>query len=111
MPRRIYHTDSSDRRPKAVVANGTPLAVRMIRGKPYSSKIRLNTGLASCTAVDRRPWQASRYRPVAVDDRQGIPVLAVAGLELSFEVGGPDRVGFVHRRHGAPGVAGIAPTL
>jgi hypothetical protein len=43
---------------------------------------------------------------VAVDDGEGIAVLAVAGLELAFEVGGPHGVRRIHRRGRAAGVPG-----
>lgn len=62
MPSRIHHTESRDKRPRAVVAKGTPLSVRMTAGNPYSSKARRKTGRAVAIAADSRPWQASRYR-------------------------------------------------
>ena len=62
MPSRIHHTDSVDNRPSAVVAKGTPLSVRMIRGKPYCWKRRRKTGRAPAIAVDSKPWHASKYR-------------------------------------------------
>lgn len=45
-PRRIHHADNCDSRASVLVANGTPLSVRIRCGKPYSLKIRVNTGFA-----------------------------------------------------------------
>lgn len=50
-------------------------------------------GAEQCPTVEQIPAEA-------VGDRQRIAVQAVAGLELSLEVGGPDLVRCVHRLHG-----------
>jgi len=51
--RRTYHAESFDKRANVVVANGTPLSLRMRGGSPYSLNSRVKIGLASSTAVDR----------------------------------------------------------
>ena len=62
IPSRIHQTDNVDKRPSAVVANGTPLSVRMISGKPYTWKRRRKMGRAPAISVESKPWQTSRYR-------------------------------------------------
>src|SRR6059036_2947514 len=52
MPRRTHHAESFDRRANVVVANGTPLSLRIRVGNPYSWNSRVKIGLASSTAVD-----------------------------------------------------------
>ena len=54
MPRRTHHAESFDKRAKVVVANGTPLSVRIRLGSPYSLNSRVKVGFASSTAVDAR---------------------------------------------------------
>jgi len=53
-----------------VVANGTPLSVRIRFGSPYSLNSRVKMGLAPSTAVDSR-----RGRRVQRPLEPGIPVL------------------------------------
>src|SRR5262249_16898513 len=55
IPRLIHQTLSWDRPWMPVVANGTPLSVRMARGSPYSRKRRSKTGRTPTPWVDRRP--------------------------------------------------------
>ena len=62
MPRRTHHADNWDSRARVLVANGTPLSVRIRRGRPNSLNTRMNTGLASATLVDDRAWQLRRKR-------------------------------------------------
>jgi len=52
IPRRTHHAESVDKRAKVLVANGTPLSVRMRVGSPYSWNRRVKTGFAPSTAVD-----------------------------------------------------------
>jgi len=54
------HAESLDNRASVVVANGTPLSVRMRLGRPYSLNKRVNIGLASSTAVELSAWQLNR---------------------------------------------------
>lgn len=54
--------ESGDRLARGWVATGPPFSVRRRRGRPNSCNTRVKTGLASCTAVERRAWQASRKR-------------------------------------------------
>ncbi len=60
MPSRTHQADSVDSRASVVVANGTPLSLRMRLGNPNSLKSRVKTGLAARTAVEWSPWQPSR---------------------------------------------------
>ena len=52
IPKRTHHAESFDKRANVVVANGTPLSVRIRCGNPYSLNSRVKIGLASSTAVD-----------------------------------------------------------
>jgi len=52
MPSRTHHADSVDRRARVVVANGTPLSLRIRFGSPYSWNSRVKTGFAPAPAVD-----------------------------------------------------------
>jgi hypothetical protein len=52
MPRRTHHAESVDKRANVLVANGTPLSVRIRLGKPYSLNRRVKIGLASAPAVE-----------------------------------------------------------
>jgi hypothetical protein len=54
MPRRTHQAESCESRPRVLVAQGTPLSVRMRLGKPNALKRRVNTGLASATRVEER---------------------------------------------------------
>src|SRR5437867_12136270 len=47
IPRRTHHAESFDKRANVVVANGTPLSLRIRRGSPYSWNSRVKMGLAS----------------------------------------------------------------
>ena len=60
MPKRTHQAESVDKRAKVLVANGTPLSVRIRVGKPYSWNSRVKIGFASATAVDASPWQPKR---------------------------------------------------
>ena len=62
MPSLTHHAESFDRRANVVVANGTPLSVRIRLGSPYSWNSRVKIGLVPSTAVDGRAWQPKRYR-------------------------------------------------
>lgn len=62
MPKRTHHAESFDKRANVVVANGTPLSLRIRRGRPYSWNSRVKIGLASWTAVDVRASHPKRYR-------------------------------------------------
>ena len=53
-----HQADSRESRPRGLVANGTPLSVRICLGNPYSLNTRVNTGMASSTLVLYRPWRA-----------------------------------------------------
>ena len=57
-----YQADRLESLASVLVANGTPLSVRMRFGNPNSLNSRVNTGFASFTAVVSSPWQPSRYR-------------------------------------------------
>lgn len=48
---RTHQAERLESRAKVLVANGTPLSVRIRVGNPNSLKRRVNTGLASATAV------------------------------------------------------------
>ena len=43
-----------------VEARGTPLSVRIARGRPYSRNRRSKMGRTPVPLVESRPWQASR---------------------------------------------------
>ena len=58
-PRRTHHAESCDSRASVLVANGTPLSVRILVGSPYSLKIRVKIGFASSTLVELNAWQPS----------------------------------------------------
>src|SRR6266571_5254664 len=103
MPRRIHQTESRDRRPKAVVAKGTPLSVRMMRGRPYSWN-RREHGLAADMFGGTETLASEQVAAEAVDDGEGVAVEAVAGLEVTLEVGGPDVVGGEHGSQGPTGM-------
>ena len=60
MPSRTHHADSVDRRARVVVANGTPLSLRIRFGSPYSWNSRVKTGFAPATAVEVKAWQPRR---------------------------------------------------
>jgi hypothetical protein len=62
MPRRTHQAESVDKRAKVLVANGTPLSVRIRFGSPYSWNSRVKTGFACSTAVVASAWQPRRYR-------------------------------------------------
>lgn len=49
-------------RPSAIVANGTPLSVRMRTGRPNSRNARSKKGLVSLVLTDRSARHASRKR-------------------------------------------------
>jgi hypothetical protein len=55
MPSRIHQIDRRLSLPIAVVAKGTPLSERMMRGSPYSWKSLRKTGLAVSWAVESKP--------------------------------------------------------
>ena len=55
-------TDNWDSRARVLVANGTPLSVRMRCGRPNSLKTCVKTCLASCTRVEERASHPSRKR-------------------------------------------------
>ena len=82
----------SERRARVLVANGTPLSVRIRCGSPNSLKSRVNTGFASTTEVFNRPWQLSRYRLYPSVTVSGIAVAAVARFELALVIGAPQLV-------------------
>jgi len=46
----------------ACVAKGTPLSVRIATGRPYSRKVRSNTGRAVTVWVESTPRQVSKKR-------------------------------------------------
>src|SRR2546425_2951781 len=78
MPRRSHHTLSCERPWMPVVANGTPLSVRMARGSPYSRKRRSKTG--------RTPWC---QRPPHIEppgsgklSHPGSPIVSQAGSPI-----------------------------
>ena len=50
MPSRTHHAESFDKRANVVVANGTPLSLRIRVGSPYSLNSRVKIGFASSTA-------------------------------------------------------------
>jgi hypothetical protein len=52
--KRTHQTDRAESRPRAQVAKGTPLSVRMICGWPYSRKRRAKTGLVRVWVGARR---------------------------------------------------------
>jgi hypothetical protein len=60
MPRRTHQAESVDNRANVVVANGTPLSVRIRFGRPYSWNRRVKIGFASTTFVELRAWQPKR---------------------------------------------------
>ena len=55
-----HHADSIDKRASVVVANGTPLSLRIRIGSPYSLNSRVKTGLVSTELVESKPWQPNR---------------------------------------------------
>jgi hypothetical protein len=67
LPRRTHHADNGERLARVLVANGTPLSVRMRFGRPHAWNRRVNSGVAAATLVDDRAWQPSskRLKPVA----------------------------------------------
>jgi hypothetical protein len=62
MPRRTHRADNWDSRARVLVANGTPLSVRMRCGRPNPLDTRVETGLAFYTRVEGTAWHASRKR-------------------------------------------------
>ena len=60
MPSRTHHVESFDRRANVVVANGTPLSLRIRVGSPYSLNSRVKIGFASSTAVEVSAWHPKR---------------------------------------------------
>ena len=107
-PSRTHHADSLDSRASVLVANGTPLSVRMYCGRPYSWNRRWNTGFAPATVVsgDRGTEQEAA---VAIGDGERIAVPAVAHPELALEVRAPDMVRRHDQRGGLAGMADLAP--
>ena len=92
MPRRTHQTESAERRPRACVANGTPLSERMRDGQAVLVKGADEDGP---TLGDLRAGEgvaAEEEATVAVGDRERIAERAVAQAKLAFEVGGPDGV-------------------
>ena len=59
-PSHTHQAESFESRAKVVVANGTPLSVRIRIGKPYSLNSRVKMGFASATAVELSAWQPKR---------------------------------------------------
>src|SRR3989442_1351286 len=63
------------------------------------------------TRVDRRLAQPSAAEQEArggILDRERVAVDPIAGPELPFEIGAPDRIGLIERRVGAAGVKAAA---
>ena len=73
-----------------VVANGTPLSVRIARGRPYSRNSRSRTGRTPWPLVDEQAVTRDQEARVLIGDRQRIAVDAIPRAELAFEVRGPE---------------------
>ena len=93
MPRRTHHAESVDKRASVVVANGTPLSVRIRFGSPYSWNSRVKIGFASVDGRRRQRLAAQEIAAEPIGHRQRIAVPPVAGPELALVVRTPDVVG------------------
>ena len=98
MPSRIHHTDRVESRPSAVVAKGTPLSVRMMRGRPLLPEEPQEDGPGRLVGRGMQPLAAEEVAAEPVDDGERVAVHPILGAELAFEVSRPDRVRLLHRR-------------
>ena len=73
-PRRIHQTLSDVRPCSDVVAKGTPLSVRIARGRPYSRNSRSKIGRTPEPLVESSPWHASKIARVLIRDRERIAI-------------------------------------
>src|SRR2546427_626291 len=94
MPSLTHHAESFDKRAKVVVANGTPLSVRIRFGRPYSLKQPREDRLGLVDGRRRRRLATQEIATEPVGDRQRIAaILAVTRSEVALVVGAPDVVG------------------
>jgi hypothetical protein len=100
--------ESVDNRAKVVVANGTPLSVRIRVGSPYSLNSRVKIGLAASTAVEARAWQPKEIAAEPIRHGQWVAVPAGARPEVPLVVGTPDIVGSEHLARRLPGMSKAA---
>ncbi len=104
MPSCIHQTFRGDRPWMPVEANGAPLSVRIASGKPTSRKSARNTGLRERRLHRAESPTHQQAAAEMIGHRQRIAVLAIARLELPFEVGRPHLIRVVASAPGRPRV-------
>ena len=99
MPSRIHQTERRDSRPSAVVAKGTPLSVRMMRGRPYSRNSRRKTARATPDAVftNLKPDLVDRFPKGAPAERR---------IREELERGGSNQLAAHHHAPGSLDASG-----